>query len=309
MTDPLHDHDDELVSAVLDGESNDAERAVVAGDPRLQARLEELRGVAAAVATPVAAPTERREAAIAAALAAPVAPVAPVVDLGAARQRRRWGIVAGAAAAALVAIVALAALVGDPGPRTTETAAVQDQADDSTDVPTDADGGHTDEMLADRPPAGAEAEAADGSLDGAFEDVMGDGPSTPSPPATTPTLDDEPAVPAESALLAPTDLGSFATRRDAQVAVSEAIDRALADVEVGPDAPDRQLADGACDQVLRDQDGELAGLVFAGTYDVAGVAHQALVYRLVQTGAQNGTHRVYELAGSRCAVVSTATIA
>lgn len=56
MTDPTFPPDDDLVSAVLDGEATPEERARVAADPRLQARLEELRAASAFVATPVDPP-------------------------------------------------------------------------------------------------------------------------------------------------------------------------------------------------------------------------------------------------------------
>ena len=83
MTDP-HDFD-ELASAHLDGATSPEEAALVAADPALQARVEELRAVRDALARgcpPVDA--DRRDAAIAAALAAfdedaePERPTAPV---------------------------------------------------------------------------------------------------------------------------------------------------------------------------------------------------------------------------------------
>jgi len=46
--------DDELVSAVLDGEATAEERARVAADPVLSARLAEFTAVAEAVGAPVA---------------------------------------------------------------------------------------------------------------------------------------------------------------------------------------------------------------------------------------------------------------
>ncbi|MFP3906084.1 MAG: hypothetical protein ACLFWR_03580 [Acidimicrobiales bacterium] len=54
MTDLPPSPDDEIVSAVLDGEATDDERARVASDPELARRLTELRGVSTAVAEPVA---------------------------------------------------------------------------------------------------------------------------------------------------------------------------------------------------------------------------------------------------------------
>ena len=125
--DPL----DELVSAVLDGEATDDERARVAADPALQRRLAELGAIATAVAeppTPLPPPVADDQ--IAAALDAwvglesrtdrTVAPVtgAEVVDLGAARSRRRPARqFALGAAAALVVVVGAALLVVGTGER------------------------------------------------------------------------------------------------------------------------------------------------------------------------------------------------
>lgn len=53
MTDAPFSPDDEIVSAVLDGEATADERARVEDDPELARRLAELRGVSAAVAEPV----------------------------------------------------------------------------------------------------------------------------------------------------------------------------------------------------------------------------------------------------------------
>ena len=87
MTDP---HDlDELASAHLDGATSPAEAALVAADPALQARVEELRVIRAAVREVPAVDAARRDAAIAAALevfddeaaddrpSAPVTPITP----------------------------------------------------------------------------------------------------------------------------------------------------------------------------------------------------------------------------------------
>lgn len=123
MTEP-RPVDDELVSALLDDALTDEERARLADDPAVDARLAELRAVRELVAAPVPPPDpSRRDAAIAAALAAagPAAvPVpaqatgaangtgagSPVVDLAA---RRRTRMVSGLSAAAAVVVVVLLA--------------------------------------------------------------------------------------------------------------------------------------------------------------------------------------------------------
>jgi hypothetical protein len=129
--------DDELATALVDGEATPEEQARLADDPALAARVEQLRAVRAMVgATPEPPPAEAREQAIRAALAeaalaeaatsAPVAagagsgpaagspPPLPPVDLDARRNRRRaWLPAAAAAAVALVlGFGALGALSG-----------------------------------------------------------------------------------------------------------------------------------------------------------------------------------------------------
>jgi hypothetical protein len=85
MTD-AHDFD-ELASAHLDGATSPEEAALVASDPALQARVEELRVVRDAIRESPAVDPARRDAAIAAALdafddaAAPGVPAAPVTAL------------------------------------------------------------------------------------------------------------------------------------------------------------------------------------------------------------------------------------
>ena len=121
MTDaPLPpDAADELASAHLDGAATDAERARVEADRSLQARVQALAAVRAAVRTPVPVDDARREAALAAALAAAEEPggvlapagsstTAPVVPLAArwrsAGRDRRLRYLAVAAAVAVVAL-------------------------------------------------------------------------------------------------------------------------------------------------------------------------------------------------------------
>lgn len=97
---------DELASAYLDGEANADERARVEGDPRLLARVDELRGVREALSAPVTLPTEaERDAMVTAA-----AGVSNVVDLNVARGRRRLRI-ASIAAAVLLVLGAAGALI------------------------------------------------------------------------------------------------------------------------------------------------------------------------------------------------------
>jgi|GEM_PF-4489207 len=98
MTDP---RDDELATAILDGDPNDDAMERLANDPAFAARVEELRAVRAAIAQPVSPDPHRRDASIAAAVA-----TLPV-DLAGYRRRRALRVAAIAAAA-----VAVAGLVG-----------------------------------------------------------------------------------------------------------------------------------------------------------------------------------------------------
>ncbi|MEZ5144465.1 MAG: hypothetical protein R2726_18425 [Acidimicrobiales bacterium] len=109
---PPESTDDELVSAVLDGEASDDERACAAGDPALRARLAELTRARDAVAAAVPVDDATRDATIAAALAVhtPVAgdPAtgdqdAPVVALH--RSRNRALVALSVAAVAVLAVV------------------------------------------------------------------------------------------------------------------------------------------------------------------------------------------------------------
>jgi hypothetical protein len=110
MSDHSRAHDDEIVSAVLDGEATADEQAAVEADPRLQAQLEAFRSVHEAVAAPVDPldeVTRRRliDRALDAAEAAPAR-----VPLSGRRTGRSWwqgGLGVGIGSAAAVALLAL----------------------------------------------------------------------------------------------------------------------------------------------------------------------------------------------------------
>lgn len=141
---PLPPNVDELVSAYLDGEATPEEIVVVESNTELMSRVDELRALARALAAPIVAPTDLKEAHIGAALGAfdelfasasieaddsPVVAAVPshpparadghdqgtssVVSFEAARERRsrrfNTGVIA-ATAAAMILVVALAAL-------------------------------------------------------------------------------------------------------------------------------------------------------------------------------------------------------
>lgn len=121
--------DDELVSAVLDGEATAEERARVAADPVLSARLAEFTAVAEAVGAPVAPPrADARDAALAAAVASRHRPDPVVVPL---RPRRSTGSFLAIAAAVLGALLVAGLLAGRLGDGRDEL------ADDSADTVAD----------------------------------------------------------------------------------------------------------------------------------------------------------------------------
>jgi hypothetical protein len=128
-------HDDELVSAYLDGEATPEEAAVVEGDPALRVRLEQLRGAAEAVGGPVPPPAPSTEdAAIARALAEldetdETAPVAPPVPMPHRRPGLRRAWLAPVAAVVLALAVAVPLLAGGDGDRDQTTAASDDSAE------------------------------------------------------------------------------------------------------------------------------------------------------------------------------------
>ncbi len=103
--------DDELVSAVLDGEATLEERALVEGSAEGRRRLESLRSVAAQVGHPV---PPLSDATITRLVDRAVAEAQPAPSSG--RSGRRWRTWVAAAAAAVVLLGAVAALVRGVGP-------------------------------------------------------------------------------------------------------------------------------------------------------------------------------------------------
>ncbi len=181
--------DDEIVSAVLDGEATAAETALVAGDPALTARLEVFRSVSGAVATPVEPPAGARDGAVAAALAlhdslatpgdpdvgdgadhvAPVTPLAPRRSTG-----RTLSIAAAVVAAIVLPLVALAAFNSDS---TNQSDSGQETASDVVTTEQDGSGSAADATSTTLSPSGPTQAEAVGGLDpasdlGAIDDVQ-----------------------------------------------------------------------------------------------------------------------------------------
>jgi hypothetical protein len=171
MTEPFRP-DDELVSAVLDGEATPEERARVAADPVLSARLAEFQAVHDAVAQPVAAPDAgARERAIAAAKVAvrhhgEDDVVRPLRRRGPARDVQRFLAVAAAVLLVVAGLGVLARSVGgdDSGnDSAADMAATGEDGDDSA-------GSGGAESAADEDTAGAAVDALRGADLGSVDD-------------------------------------------------------------------------------------------------------------------------------------------
>ncbi|WP_419924518.1 anti-sigma factor family protein [Candidatus Poriferisocius sp.] len=167
---------DELASAYLDGQVTAEEAALVEGDPRLQALVEELRAVPELLATPVDPPSDEMQNQM---IARALEHRAAVVSLEAARGRRR-SIPARArvvlAAAAVVAAIAMVSVTLFD--QATDDDAAEQFAVDSAAVPVMAD--ESNETA----PESAPAEAAPA-------DDESNGTAPESAPAETAPADDE----------------------------------------------------------------------------------------------------------------------
>ena len=158
MTEPFRP-DDDLVSAVLDGEATEEERARVTADPVLSARLAEFAAAAEKVAEPVAPRAEAdRDRAIAAAVAERHRRDDVVVTLAPGRRRDNGRFLAVAAAVLIVLLAAafILAKVDDGG------------GNDTAASGGDADSGGLESADTEDTVATAESAVAGG---GAFDDA------------------------------------------------------------------------------------------------------------------------------------------
>lgn len=153
MTEPFRP-DDDLVSAVLDGEAGAEERARVAADPVLRARLAEFDAVRAMVAEPVAGVAgAARERAIATAVAEARRGDDVIVPLAARRDPRRFLAVAAGVLLVLLAAGFLAARVSEDGSGPGDSALRDTATDDagSDESADSAGGGATSEGAVEAP--------------------------------------------------------------------------------------------------------------------------------------------------------------
>lgn len=323
MTDLNRHSDDELVSAVLDGEATAEEAARVHADPELRRRLEAFRGVAAAVAAPPPnSSVDQREVLLAAALGAAAEPEpevegeasgAEVIPLGRSRRMPPTYLIGIAAAAVLLVLLAvpLALRDGGRGSGDTQTAAapttlLDNQADRTSEQatgtePLSADAAPDEEGLPlfDDPPLEDPALSA-GEDTTPLTSVAGD------PTATSPL----PATGAVELALVP--LGSFESRDDATIVVTQAVidardaDRLAPTPWVADDDADSSAT--PCLEQIRAGDDELEALVWAGSLDLPDGEHQLLLFRLTPSLGANGDYRLYEVLTGDCSVISEDTL-
>ncbi len=172
--------DDELLSAVLDGEADPQTVAAVQADPDAARRLTALEAASALVATPPAPATpERRAASIAAALAA-AQPAPEVTSLSVARERKtaaaapkrrqvNWLAVAAAFAFVLISAVVITGIVGGSNSADVVDTATE-AADDAADATETAESFGTADSTA--MAESATADDADEAVEDAMEEAM-----------------------------------------------------------------------------------------------------------------------------------------
>lgn len=322
MTDATPRPDDELVSAVLDGEATDDERARVEADPAARRRLAELAAVRDLVAAPVPVPAGARDRAVAAALAQfdlgaadadpggvdPAAPAiaAPVDELGARRARRdrsgRGGRFLAAAAAVVVAVLGAAAVLRAVNPASETSVASSGQAPTADQAPLEADdsGG----VLQSR---GAEESAATTTA----PDAVGPVPSTTPAPTSPAVVEDQLAG------AVTVDLGAVATPRELRDRLLGVLDQqAATDTASGPASTTAPAAGfdraafASCASYLAAVDPELGPTLAVGAATFGG--RPAVVYAFgidqVAHPAANGSIRIYAVDPTSCATLSVQTV-
>ena len=249
-------HQDELISAYLDGEADPDEAARIEGDPQSRARAAELAAVIHAVADPIQGLTPReRDRLRARALAAAPSP-APVRDISeAARRRWRLVLIPAAAAAGIFAVaLGVISLRGGSDDDASETAAsapaataasssemaAQSAADDMGDIAEPAAEDFAEE--------GAEATtSASTAADG--DEAMAEpaGPETEEADDAGTVTDQAPDAPSVA------DLGSF----DGPEQLIDHLTLQLDDAEPGLDGP--HVEPGPCAEAVADRVAELGG--------------------------------------------------
>lgn len=338
MTDAPLPPDDELVSAYLDGEVNEVERAHVEASADLLARVEALRSTVAtfrAAPLPTSSP-ELREVTIAAALAAAATgtepgsiapadhltapgpgPIAPVVDLASRRRRPVLPFLV-AAACAVVLLLGLSAVLSTRG-RSSNDFNVAGAPVGTALSPTR----QADEALASESSKTADAAAGDppapevAPTSTTSPPLTSTSSPTSDPPVTTAT---NPAVrPNDSALAAAVSgrsLGSLGSPADVRRAVdlatgeSDGVNGGVSGGERPTEAAtvDQIAAAQRCDAAVRSRDSEVGELAFAAAATYQGTPALVLRYRIApEVGNANGTIRLHVVAADTCAPLDVQT--
>ena len=300
-------HQDELISAYLDGEADPDEAARIEGDPQSRARAAELAAVVQAVADPIEGLTPgERDRLRARALAAAPSP-APVRDISEAA-RRRWRLVLiPAAAAAGIFAVALGVISLRGG--------IDDDASDMAASAPATTAASSSEMAAESA-ADDMSDMAEPAAEDFFEEeaeatisatTAADGDEAMAEPEAPDTAeDDEAGAFTEQALDAPsiTDLGSF----DGPEQLIDHLALRLDNAEPALNGP--HVEPGPCAEVVANRVAELGGeaLIEARAelrIETGGSPEEADVDLAVITTEDGGFLLVYATEPS-CEIESTA---
>jgi hypothetical protein len=277
MTDAFRP-DDELVSAVLDGEATPDERARVEGDPVLRARLEEFASVRDLIGGPVAPPDQMTKArAIAAAKASRPQPLPPRVV--ARRRQSEAPRVLAVAAAIVVCLAGLGFLVSQVD--SSDDGGGSDAAAVSGD-----DAGDAGESSADAPTDAAATEADEGA-------GGGDSQSLDDAAVETERLDPVADEDALRSSLEQSDLANSFTSDD-----TEATD-GLSPLPQPEVAEETAGESEACQIGLDSVDSVLAGLLGKATTEFAGTPAVVYIY-----GTTPGGQRVIVVSEQGCRVLA-----
>lgn len=315
MTDPMLPADDEIVSAVLDGEATDGERARADADPTAGERLARFADVARLVGAPVPVDPELREQAIARALdtfdvsagtSTPERADRPPDELAVRRARRsaRIGPVLAAVAAVVVVLIGVGAVLRSTGP--TDTLATGSMAADSTTEPREATarGGGADDDLTRpdpqdaSPPVAASEQSPTTTAMASASDVPGATTDAGTPPVTVFGEVDSPDQ------LRRLVLGVVTDRRPMPTTAST----------TAPGSPDQNRSTstfaGTCETPARQSDAELGPTVVVGTATFEGRAASVYAFAIDRTvhPAANGSLRIYALDAQDCATLSVQTV-
>lgn len=324
MTDPIPRPDDELVSAVLDGEATPDERALVEADPAARRRLAELRRVRDLVAAPVPVAGSVREAAIAAALAqfdgaagptggADPHPAAPtdrfvVPDQLATRRARRQG---GNGARILAAVAAIVVLV-------IGTSVVLRILNPPADV-TVASTAQSAEIPAPDVAAGGSGSSGAAEADRQDENAVTSTTVTLDADAMDTTLPATTAAPddATTSTIETVELGPVASNRDLRDRVLTIVDqqatREQADPRsTGPEVSRRPALDAlvSCASYLDAIDPELDQLLAVANATYGGQPTAVFAFRIDRAAypAANGSVRIYAVDPVTCTTRTVLTV-